>query len=137
MLPLLYRNPCIGFLASAIVMQPKDSSEKFARWMLFFIAVAALACSGILRWKPELLSQGGLAVSELSGRIGLVLLCGWFAWPTFRHVRSSPGGFIVMVISFVAAILFICRPKSALLIVPIAILAGAIVSLLGWFRKFK
>lgn len=114
---------------------PPDISEKFARGVLLFLAFVFLGVAGFLRFNPDWLSQGSLAVSELTGRIGLVLLCGWFAWPTFRHVRAAPGGLLVIVLCFVAAILFIARPKSALLIVPVVITAGSVVSLLGWIRR--
>lgn len=109
----------------------------FVRGMLLALALGALVCSLMLRFNLDWFSGGSLAVSELMGRVGLVLLCGWWAWPTFKHIRSAPGGFLVLITSFVAAILFIARPKSALLIVPVVLALAAVASLLGWFRRLK
>jgi hypothetical protein len=114
---------------------PQTVEATFVRWTMFGIAVFLLVVAFSLRMRPSLLPRDTLLMSDLLGKVGLVMLCAWIAWPALYTLWQSPGRLILFSIIAVAGILFLYRPKTLYFTGPFVAIAAILAVLTGWVRK--
>jgi hypothetical protein len=107
------------------------------RWVALILAIGLLVASLVLKLQPSLLPKDSSLASELIGKVGVVTLCLWLAWPTIEALWKAPGGLAVVVASLFVFGLFVYRPKTIYLTGPFLAIAAVLALLAGWIRKNK
>ena len=75
--------------------RPEHDSSDYRRVLVLVIAIGLLLTCGIVTWKY---GQAGSSkfVAAATGRVGLVMVALWLAWPSLRKPASwLPPGFAV------------------------------------------
>lgn len=119
--------------------QPTQLKSQYGhvRWIALALAIVLLLCSLVLRFQPTLLPKGSELASDIVGKVGIVTLCVWFAWPALETIGRAPGGFALVFGGIFTIILFIYQRKTILITGPILIVAIGMAYAVTWLRKFK
>jgi hypothetical protein len=117
------------------LQQPSDFPH--VRWMALIIAIALMALSLILRLQPSLLPKDSSLASDMVGKVGLVTLCMWLAWPTIEALWRAPGGVMLLVGALFVIGLFIYRPKTIWLTGPFLLVAIILAMIQGWLKTSR
>lgn len=107
------------------------------RWLSLAISIALIAISLALRLQPSLIPKGSALASEMFGKVGIVLMCVWLAWPVLETLWRAPSGIALVMASLVVLALFVYRPRTIYVTGPFLAIAAGLAILLGWVRNFK
>jgi hypothetical protein len=100
-------------------------------------ALGLLAVSTVLRLQPSLLSKDSGLASDAFGKVGIVLMCVWLAWPGMMLLWRSPYGMSLVLGAAVVVGFFVYRPKTLLITGPFLAIAIVLALILGWVRRLK
>lgn len=116
---------------------PKSAplEPQFMRWVVLAIAVVLLLSSFSLRMRPSLLPRDTLLASDILGKVGLVMLCTWLAWPALVSLWHAPGRILLLGTFAITAIMFIYNPKTLYFLGPFLVVAIVLATLAGWIRR--
>ena len=113
----------------------EELSAIILRWGMLAVGLTMLTTSLVLRAQPSLLPKDTSLIADLFGKVGLVFLAAWLAWPAVIALRKAPGGMLVLAGVMATMLLFVYRPRTIYLTGPfIGIAAGLAISV-GWIRK--
>ena len=92
-----------------------DEPRDYRRILVLVIGIAMLIASVVTRLYGE--GNSGTFVAEATGRIGLLLIALWLAWPSLRRPASwlPPG---MAVAGVVTLAVLAARPKIAFIVIP-------------------
>lgn len=107
----------------------------YMRWVVLAIAGLLLVSSLSLRMRPSLLPRDTLLASDILGKVGLVMLCTWLAWPALVALWYAPGRIMLAGSLAVTAIMFVYNPKTLYFLGPFLVVAIVLATLAGWFRR--
>lgn len=105
------------------------------RWMVLFAALGLMLFALVLRIQPSLLSKDTSLASEIFGKVGIVFMCMWLAWPAIEMLWRAPSGMALFIAIVFAAGLSIYNRKTLYVTGPFLIVAAALAILLGWIRN--
>ncbi|MEM0926196.1 MAG: hypothetical protein AAGJ83_09200 [Planctomycetota bacterium] len=111
---------------------PKKRTDSFdiRRAALLIVAVVVLAIAAATYWYA---GKDGKLAAEMMGRIGIVLMALWIAWPSLkRPAKWLPAS--APVIGVVALIVVAAQPR---LILPAIPMVAVLVSLSAIVRAFR
>jgi cation transport ATPase len=115
----------------------QQNDLRHVRWIALILSLGLMLISVILRVQPSLLPKGSDLASDAFGKVGIVLLCVWLAWPAIEIIWRAPSGAALVLASVVALGLFVYRPKTIYLTGPFLAIATVLALLLGWLRKLN
>ena len=107
------------------------------RWLVLAVSIGLMLFSLALRFQPSLLTKDAALASDLFGKVGIVFMCTWLAWPAIEMLWRAPSGMALFVAMVFAAGLFIYRPKTLSITGPFLAVATVLAVLLGWMRNLK
>lgn len=113
----------------------EELSALILRWGMLVVGLTMLLASLILRVQPSLLSKGTSLIADMFGKVGLVFLAAWLAWPAVIALRKAPGGMLVLVGAMATMLLFVYRPRTIYLTGPFMGIAAGLAVIVGWIRK--
>ena len=122
----------------------KDKSKSGApsdlahvRWIALSLSIALIAISLALRLQPSLIPKGSALASDMFGKVGIVLMCVWLAWPALEALWRAPSGIALVMAALVVLVLFIYRPRTIYVTGPFIAIAAGLAILLGWVRNLN
>jgi len=116
--------------------QPLPSSEMAKmRWLILAAALGLMALALVLRFQPSLLAKDTALASDLFGKVGIVFMCTWLAWPAIEMLWRAPSGAALFIAILFAAGLSIYNRKTLYVTGPFLAVAAVLAILLGWIRK--
>ena len=107
------------------------------RWMVLAASLGLMLFALVLRIQPSLLSKDTALASEIFGKVGIVFMCMWLAWPAIEMLWRAPSGMALFIAIVFAAGLSIYNRKTLYVTGPFLIVAAALAILLGWIRNHK
>lgn len=113
----------------------EELSALILRWGMLAVGLTMMLTSLILRVQPSLLSKGTSLIADMFGKVGLVFLAAWLAWPAVIALRKAPGGMLVLVGAMATMLLFVYRPRTIYLTGPFIGIAAGLAIIVGWIRK--
>jgi len=113
----------------------EELSAIILRWGMLAVGLTMLTTSLVLRVQPSLLSKNTSLIADLFGKVGLVFLAAWLAWPAVIALRKAPGGMLVLAGIMATMLLFVYRPRTIYLTGPFIGIAAALAIIVGWVRK--
>jgi hypothetical protein len=111
--------------------------SKWARWTLFSIGVIALLLSVAIRFQPEWFPKGWKVAFDLLGRVGIVCVATWLAWPLLMSLNKLPGGILLVFGIMLTMILFTVRKQSIYLLGPVMAVIVILTMGASWIRRWK
>lgn len=105
------------------------------RWMVLVASLGLMLFAVVLRLQPSLLSKDTGLASATFGKVGIVLMCAWLAWPAVEMLWRAPSGLSLFVGVILAAGLFVYRPKTLYITGPFLAVAAILTFLLGWISR--
>ena len=113
------------------------SDVAHVRWIALILSIVLIAVSLALRLQPSLIPKGSALASDMFGKVGIVLMCVWLAWPALEALWRAPSGIALVMASVVVLALFIYRPRTIYVTGPFLAIAAGLAILLGWVRNFN
>jgi len=113
------------------------SQFNHVRWVALFLAIGLMLVSLVLRMQPSMIPKSSALASDVFGKVGIVVMCVWLAWPAVEALWRAPSGMTLVVAVIFAIGLFVYRPKTIYITGPFLVVATALALLLGWLRKLK
>ena len=107
------------------------------RWMVLAASLGLMLFAVVLRIQPSLLSKDTALASEIFGKVGIVFMCMWLAWPAIEMLWRAPSGMALFIAIVFAAGLSIYNRRTLYVTGPFLIVAAALAILLGWIRNQK
>lgn len=107
------------------------------RWMILAVSLCLMLFAVVLRLQPSLLSKDTALASDLFGKVGIVFMCTWLAWPAIEMLWRAPSGMALFVAIVFAAGLSIYNRKTLYVTGPFLAIAAVLAILLGWIRNQK
>ena len=107
------------------------------RWMVLAASLGLMLFAVVLRLQPSLLSKDTALASDLFGKVGIVFMCTWLAWPAIEMLWRAPSGMALFIAIVFAAGLSIYNRKTLYITGPFLAVAAVLAILLGWVRKQK
>ena len=107
------------------------------RWMVLAASLGLMLFAVVLRIQPSLLSKDTALASEIFGKVGIVFMCMWLAWPAIEMLWRAPSGMALFIAIVFAAGLFVYNRRTLYVTGPFLIVAAALAILLGWIRNQK
>ena len=104
------------------------------RWVALVLAIGLMGASLVLRSQPQLLPQSSSLASDMFGKVGIVLMCMWLAWPAIESLIRAPSGVAYIAAVTFAVGLFIYRPKTIWVTGPFLLVGAGIILILNWIR---
>ena len=114
---------------------PSDLAH--VRWIALTLSIALIAISLALRLQPSLIPKGSALASDMFGKVGIVLMCVWLAWPALEALWRAPSGIALVMAALVVLVLFIYRPRTIYVTGPFIAIAAGLAILLGWVRNLN
>lgn len=113
----------------------EELSALILRWGMLAVGLTLMTTSLVLMAQPSLLSRDTSLIADMFGKVGLVFLAAWLAWPAVIALRKAPGGMLVLVGVMATMLLFVFRPKTIYLTGPFIGIAAGLAIIVGWIRK--
>ena len=117
------------------LQQTASNDMAHMRWLVLAAGIGLLIIALVLRLQPSLLSKDTALASDVFGKVGIVFMCAWLAWPAIELIGKSPSGLALFVSIAFAAALFVYRPKTLWITGPFLAVAVVLAILLGWIRN--
>lgn len=105
------------------------------RWLVLAVALGLMALALVLRFQPSILPRDAALASDLFGKVGIVFMCTWLAWPAIELLWRAPSGMALFIAILFAAGLSIYNRKTLYVTGPFLAVAAILAILLGWVRK--
>ncbi len=105
------------------------------RWLVLIASIGLMLFAVVLRLQPSLLSKDTSLASDTFGKVGIVLMCAWLAWPGIEMLWRAPSGMSLFIAILFAAGLFIYRPKTLYVTGPFLAVAAVLAILVGWISR--
>ena len=105
------------------------------RWLVLAAGLGLILFSLVLKLQPSLLSKDTALASDIFGKVGIVFMCAWLAWPAMEVIWRAPSGVALFVSVAFAAGLFVYKPKTLWITGPFLAVATVIAIVLGWIRN--
>lgn len=115
--------------------QVPRSEMAHMRWMVLAVSIGLMLFAVVLRLQPSLLSKDTALASDLFGKVGIVFLCTWLAWPAIEMLWRAPSGMALFIAIVFAAGLSIYNRKTLYVTGPFLAIAAVLAILLGWIRN--
>ena len=116
--------------------RPVANSEMAkVRWLVLLAALGLMLFAVVLRLQPSLLSKDTGLASDTFGKVGIVLMCAWLAWPAIEMLWRAPSGMSLFVAILCAAGLFVYKPKTLYVTGPFLAVAAVLAFLVGWISR--
>lgn len=116
---------------------PSRDEWAHVRWLVLFAALGLMLFAIVLRLQPSILSKDTALASDLFGKVGIVFLCSWLAWPAIEMLWRAPSGVALFVAIAFAAGLSIYNRKTLAVTGPFLAVAAVVAVLLGWLRSSR
>lgn len=127
-----------SFVGGSLVVMPKSNNGlEHVRWVALALSIVLILASLILRLQPQLLPKSSTLASELVGKVGIVTLCIWLAWPAIETLLRSPSGFAFAIAASFAILLFVYRPKTIYITGPFLLVGAGFILILNWLKTSK
>ena len=107
------------------------------RWMVLAAGLGLMLLAVVLHFQPSLLPKDSSLASDVFGKVGIVLMCTWLAWPGFEMLWKAPSGAILFVAIIFAAGLFVYKPKTLYVTGPFLVVGVVLAVMLGWVRNLR
>ena len=104
------------------------------RWFILAAGLGLMLLAVVLHFQPSLLPKDSALASDVFGKVGIVLMCTWLAWPGIEMLLRAPSGAILFIAIFFAAALFVYKPKTLYVTGPFLAVGAVLAILLGWMR---
>ena len=117
--------------------QVPRSEMAHMRWMVLAVSIGLMLFALVLRLQPSLLSKDTALASDLFGKVGIVFMCTWLAWPAIEMLWLAPSGMALFIAIVFAAGLSIYNRKTLYVTGPFLAVAAVLAILLGWVRNQK
>ena len=117
--------------------QVPRSEMAHMRWMVLAASLGLMLFAVVLRLQPSLLSKDTALASDLFGKVGIVFMCTWLAWPAIEMLWRAPSGMALFIAIVFAAGLSIYNRKTLYITGPFLTIAAVLAILLGWVRNQK
>lgn len=117
--------------------QTPRSEMAHMRWMVLAVSLGLMLFAVVLRLQPSLLSKDTALASDLFGKVGIVFMCTWLAWPAIEMLWRAPSGMALFIAIVFAAGLSIYNRKTLYITGPFLAVAAVLAILLGWIRNQK
>lgn len=115
--------------------QTLRSEFAHVRWMVLAASLGLMLFAVVLRIQPSLLSKDTALASEIFGKVGIVFMCLWLAWPAIEMLWRAPSGMALFIAILFAAGLSVKNPKTLYVTGPFLFVAAVLAILLGWIRN--
>ena len=115
--------------------QVPRSEMAHMRWMVLAVSIGLMLFALVLRLQPSLLSKDTALASDLFGKVGIVFMCTWLAWPAIEMLWRAPSGMALFIAIVFAAGLSIYNRKTLYITGPFLAVAAVLAILLGWVRN--
>ena len=115
--------------------QVPRSEMAHMRWMVLAASIGLMLFAVVLRLQPSLLSKDTALASDLFGKVGIVFMCTWLAWPAIEMLWRAPSGMALFIAIVFAAGLSIYNRKTLYITGPFLAVAAVLAILLGWVRN--
>ena len=115
----------------------RRSEMAHMRWMVLAVSIGLMLFAVVLRLQPSLLSKDTALASDLFGKVGIVFMCTWLAWPAIEMLWRAPSGMALFIAIVFAAGLSIYNRKTLYITGPFLAVAAVLAILLGWVRNQK
>ena len=107
------------------------------RWMVLAAGLGLMMLAVVLHFQPSLLPKDSSLASDVFGKVGIVFMCTWLAWPGFETLWKAPSGAILFVAIVFAAGLFVYKPKTLYITGPFLVVGVVLAVMLGWVRNLR
>lgn len=114
---------------------PPPSDMANMRWLVLAVALGLMALALVLRFQSSILPRDAALASDLFGKVGIVFMCAWLAWPAIELLWRAPSGMALFIAILFAAGLSIYNRKTLYVTGPFLAVAAILAILLGWVRK--
>jgi hypothetical protein len=102
--------------------------------MVLAAGIGLMSLAVVLHFQPSLLPRDSALASDVFGKVGIVLVCTWLAWPGIEMLWRAPSGAILFFAMAFAAALFVYKPKTLYVTGPFLAVGVVLAILLGWVR---
>lgn len=119
------------------VQQVPRNEMAHMRWMVLAAGLGLMLFAVVLKLQPSLLSKDTALASDIFGKVGIVFMCTWLAWPAIEIIWRAPSGVALFLSIAFSAGLFVYRPKTLWITGPFLAVAAILAVLLGWVRNQK
>ena len=117
--------------------QPPPSEMANVRWLVLVAALGLMAFAMVLRIQPSILTKDTALASDLFGKVGIVFMCAWLAWPAIEMLWRAPSGMVLFFAILFAAGLSIYNRKTLYVTGPFLAIAAVLAILVGRLRNQK
>jgi len=117
------------------LQQAQRSEMAPTRWLVLAAGLGLMLFALVLKIQPSLLSKDTALASDIFGKVGIVFMCTWLAWPAIEMIWRSPSGVALFISIAFSAGLFVYRPKTLWITGPFLAVAAVIAILMGWVRN--
>ena len=118
--------------------QSTASDERaHVRWLVLAAGLGMMLFAVALHFQPSLLPKDSALAADIFGKVGIVLMCTWLAWPGIEMLLRAPSGAILFFAIVFAAGLFVYKPKTLYVTGPFLAVGVVLAILLGWVRNRK
>ena len=115
--------------------QNQTSNERIhLRWLVLAAGLGLILFAIALHFRPSLFPKDSALASDLFGKVGIVFMCTWLAWPGIEMLWRAPSGAILFFAILFAAGLFVYKPKTLYVTGPFLAVGAILAILLGWVR---
>ena len=113
----------------------RNSEMANVRWLVLIAGLGLMLFAVVLRLQPSLLSKDTGLASDTFGKVGIVLMCAWLAWPAIELLWRAPSGMYLFVAILFAAGLFVYQKKTLYVTGPFLAVAAVLAFLVGWISR--
>ncbi len=107
------------------------------RWMVLAAGLGLMLLAVVLHFRPSLLPKDSALASDIFGKVGIVFVCTWLAWPGIEMLWKAPSGAILFFAIVFAAGLFVYKPKTLYITGPFLVVGVVLAVMLGWVRNLR
>lgn len=111
-----------------------NNERAHLRWLILAAGLGLMLLAVVLHFQPSLLLKDSALASDVFGKVGIVLMCTWLAWPGIEMLLRAPSGAVLFIAIVFAAALFVYKPKSLYVTGPFLAVGAVLAILLGWMR---
>jgi len=118
---------------------PSSPSNERAhlRWLILAAGLGLMLLAVALHFQPSLLPKDSALAADIFGKVGIVFMCTWLAWPGIEMLLRAPSGTILFIAIVFAAGLFVYKPKTLYITGPFLAVGVVLAIMLGWLRNRK
>ena len=131
------RSPTQSNSKQKQLQRTPPSEMAHTRWLVLAAGLGLMMFALVLKLQPSLLSKDTAIASDIFGKVGIVFMCMWLAWPGIEMIWRAPSGVALFISIAFSAGLFVYRPKTLWITGPFLAVAAVLAIFLGWIRNQK